>query len=77
MNCNEDCCSHGEGRVAVQTLEEMEFERGLLGAAKDGDLQKVRSLLIKAHDPNKRDQYGYTPLHYAARAGHLKVNTSS
>lgn len=75
MSCDENhsCCSHGPGKVAVQSLMEMELERGLWGAAREGELNRVRMLLAKGHDPNQQDPYGYTALHYAARAGKANI----
>ncbi|OQR74022.1 ankyrin repeat domain-containing protein 39-like [Tropilaelaps mercedesae] len=70
---NYSCCSHGPGRTAAQSLAEMELERGLWGAARDGELPRVRALLAKGYDPNRQDPYGYTALHYAARAGKAEV----
>ncbi|XP_023694149.1 ankyrin repeat domain-containing protein 39 isoform X2 [Paramormyrops kingsleyae] len=68
------CCSHDLANPSVhQTLEEMEFERGIWSAALDGDLDRVRSFLDKGIDPNIRDQAGYTALHYASRSGSERV----
>ncbi|XP_076846344.1 ankyrin repeat domain-containing protein 39 [Brachyhypopomus gauderio] len=69
-------CSCG-GRCSApsvhQTLDEMDFERGIWSAALDADLERVQLLLKRGTDPNIRDQTGYTALHYASRAGHLPV----
>uniref|UniRef100_A0A1A8GHM9 Ankyrin repeat domain 39 n=1 Tax=Nothobranchius korthausae TaxID=1143690 RepID=A0A1A8GHM9_9TELE len=54
------CCSHPVS--AHQTLEEMDFERGIWSAAMDGDLDRLRSLVQKGIDPNLRDSAGYTAL---------------
>ncbi|XP_018599553.1 ankyrin repeat domain-containing protein 39 isoform X2 [Scleropages formosus] len=68
------CCSHRPAAPSVhQTLEEMEFERGIWSAALDGDLDRVRSFLNKGVDPNVLDQAGYTALHYASRSGSESV----
>ncbi|XP_057212118.1 ankyrin repeat domain-containing protein 39 [Triplophysa rosa] len=67
------CSAHRSAPSVHQTLDEMEFERGIWSAALDGDLEKVRSFLRKGIDPNLRDQSHYTALHYAGRAGHLSV----
>jgi len=67
-------CCHGSTVTSVnQTLDEMEFERGLWTAALEGDEQRVSSLLRDGKDPNGRDSSGYTSLHYSARAGHVEV----
>ncbi|XP_070820796.1 ankyrin repeat domain-containing protein 39 [Chaetodon trifascialis] len=68
------CCSHPVSSPSVyQTLNEMDFERGIWSAAMDGDLQRVSSLVQKGTDPNLRDSAGYTALHYASRSGHQAV----
>ncbi|XP_051279400.1 ankyrin repeat domain-containing protein 39 [Dicentrarchus labrax] len=68
------CCSHPVASPSVyQTLNEMEFERGIWSAAMDGDLERVLSLVQKGTDPNLRDTAGYTALHYASRSGHHAV----
>jgi hypothetical protein len=57
-----------------QTLDELDFDRGLWGACSRGDLDRVTELLDeRKRDPNERDLSGYTPLHYAARLGHGQV----
>ncbi|TNM89948.1 hypothetical protein fugu_004182 [Takifugu bimaculatus] len=66
------CCS-GPVSSVHQTLDEMDFERGIWSAALHGDLQKVQSLVQKGTHPNQRDTAGYTALHYASRGGHLSV----
>ncbi|XP_049342091.1 ankyrin repeat domain-containing protein 39 [Astyanax mexicanus] len=67
------CSDHRPTPSVHQTLDEMDFERGIWSAALDGDLERVRSFLAKTSDPNIRDQSGYTALHYASRAGHQSV----
>lgn len=42
-------------------------------AAGDGDLQKVRELLLDGADVRKRDNKDNTPLHEACRKGHIAV----
>ncbi|KAJ8966238.1 hypothetical protein NQ314_003653 [Rhamnusium bicolor] len=64
-------CAH---TVAAQSLDELEFEKGVWYAAQYGDLVRVTKLLCNYEsDPDKRDSAGYTALHYAARNGHLDV----
>uniref|UniRef100_A0A161M838 Ankyrin repeat domain-containing protein 39 n=1 Tax=Triatoma infestans TaxID=30076 RepID=A0A161M838_TRIIF len=58
-----------------QTLDEMDFERGLWYPALTGDLPRVTNLLKKGSDPNAEDKNGYTPLHYAARSGFTTICT--
>ncbi|XP_072538515.1 ankyrin repeat domain-containing protein 39 [Salminus brasiliensis] len=67
------CSAHRSTPSVHQTLDEMDFERGIWSAALDGDLERVRSFLKNRTDPNIRDQASYTALHYASRAGHQSV----
>jgi ankyrin repeat protein len=67
-------CSHAPVASSVtQTLDELEFERGLWSAALDNDLQKCQNLIKKGHNPSKPDTSGYTPLHYAVRSATFEV----
>lgn len=43
------------------------YERALLEAAKEGNASQVRGLLEQGINPNVKDEYGNTPLIYAAR----------
>ena len=57
-----------------QTLNGLDFDRGLWGACSRGDFDRAQELLNqREHDPNQRDLSGYTPLHYAARKGHVQL----
>ncbi|XP_076021265.1 ankyrin repeat domain-containing protein 39 [Genypterus blacodes] len=68
------CCHHDVTNPSVhQTLDEMDFERGIWCAAMHGDLERVKSLLEKGTQANQRDSAGFTALHYASRSGHLAV----
>lgn len=67
------CSDHGSTPSVHQTLDEMDYERGIWSAALGGDLERVRSFLKKGADPNMKDQAGYTALHYASRAAHQPV----
>ncbi|KAM8865647.1 ankyrin repeat domain-containing protein 39 [Synchiropus picturatus] len=68
------CCSHAVSSSSPhQTLDEMDFERGIWSAAMNGDLDRVKSFIHKGTDPNLRDSAGYTSLHYASRAGLVHV----
>ena len=64
------CCQSAPPSSTLQSLEEMEFERGIWGAAREGENERLVSLLDKGVEPSSRDSSGYTALHYAARAGH-------
>lgn len=72
MSCDhEKCnCSHS---VAIQSLEEMDFERGIWYAAQYGDLKRVEKLIKDGSNVDRKDSAGYTALHYAARNGQMKV----
>eukprot|EP01121_Diplochlamys_sp_Union-15-3_P008196 TRINITY_DN2161_c0_g1_i1.p1 TRINITY_DN2161_c0_g1~~TRINITY_DN2161_c0_g1_i1.p1 ORF type:complete len:129 (-),score=28.29 TRINITY_DN2161_c0_g1_i1:349-708(-) len=59
--------------IATQSLDELEFDRGLWGACTSGDLSKVKELLDKGKNPNAPDQFGYAPLHYTARRGDTDI----
>ena len=67
-------CSHSTVPSSTQqSLDEVEFERGIWAAARDGLEDRVLELLRKGCDPSCQDTSGYTALHYAARAGHREV----
>ncbi|PSN57586.1 Ankyrin repeat domain-containing protein 39 [Blattella germanica] len=68
-HCN---CSVGTSSL-YQTLDELDFERGIWYAAQHGDLHRVEKLLRQGISPDAQDKAGYSALHYAARAGHDKV----
>ncbi|KAL8574487.1 hypothetical protein ACOMHN_060157 [Nucella lapillus] len=68
-----DCGCHSVSTSVNQTLDELEFERGLWSAALSGQTDDVRKRLEKGDDVNARDKSGYTALHYAARNNHLEV----
>ncbi|KAF6214731.1 hypothetical protein GE061_009474 [Apolygus lucorum] len=57
----------------TQTLDEMDFERGLWYPAMQGDLAQIDKILAKGVDVNSTDKSGYTPLHYAVRTGDIAV----
>ena len=54
-----------------QSLDELDFERGIWQAAYYGDTSKISSFLNKGTNANIRDASGYTALHYASRNNHL------
>ena len=53
-------CSHAHqgSSSMVQSLDELEFERGLWSAACENDLKKCKELLGKGHNPSKADKSG-------------------
>ena len=59
----DSCCHQSAAPKSVyQTLDEMDFERGLWSAAVDGDVERVRRFLDKDEDPNDVDKSGFAPL---------------
>jgi len=54
-------------------MEELDFQRGPWSAASLGDYDAIKSYVERGKDPSVKDSYGYTPLHYAARGGFLKI----
>ncbi|XP_059060456.1 ankyrin repeat domain-containing protein 39 [Achroia grisella] len=71
------CTSSNSNASVCQTLSEMDWERGLWYAAFYGDIDRVKYLIEKAKNiketVNAVDNSGYTPLHYAARTGHIDI----
>lgn len=65
-------CSNSKATTATQSLDELEFERGIWTAAIDNDENKLRTLIGRGH-LHDRDNSGYTALHYAARSGHATI----
>ena len=70
---------HGddEGTPYDQTLDELDFLRSACAAAQRGQLDKLAALLARrgaaaALGGGAVGGRGYTPLHYAAREGHLE-----
>lgn len=68
-------CAH-RGAAVQQTLDELEFARSACALASSGDVGRLGRLLDR--DPSAvggaaggGGATGYTPLHYAARAGRL------
>lgn len=45
----------------------------LIRATKRGNIEQVKGLLAEGRDPNLTHDDGQTPLHWAARKGHLEV----
>lgn len=68
-------CNHAQipSSAVFQTLDELDFERGIWYAAQNGDLQRVRKLINQGTSTDKRDNSGYTALHYAVRAGYIEM----
>ncbi|XP_067135860.1 ankyrin repeat domain-containing protein 39-like [Centruroides vittatus] len=66
-------CCHSAYSSVHQTLEELDFEKGIWSAALYGDYDRVKEFIDKNKDPSVRDSSGYTALHYAARNNQLQV----
>ncbi|XP_022088066.1 ankyrin repeat domain-containing protein 39-like [Acanthaster planci] len=67
------CCDHQHQFSATQSLDELDFERGVWSAALNGETHRVRKYLDNGGDPNAQDSAGYTALHYASRNGHTEI----
>ena len=67
------CCGHKSATTALhQTVDEMEFERGIWKAVIDADLGRVKELLGRDRTCiNKRDNSGYTALVRVPHLSHL------
>ncbi|KAH0623079.1 hypothetical protein JD844_031008, partial [Phrynosoma platyrhinos] len=63
------CCSHQMAVPSVhQTLDEMDFERGIWCAALNGDLEKVKRHVLNHGNPSEPDAFGYTALVCASKS---------
>ena len=49
------------------------YDSGLFVATKEGDSERVRSLLKKGADASQKDSHHFTPLHSAALRGELEI----
>ena len=66
-------CSHTSSSSTTQSLDELEFERGLWSAALNNDLNKCQELIRKGHNVSQPDSSGFTALHYAVRASKIEL----
>lgn len=80
LNCDHDaaeCQCYSKPGAAAQSLDELEFVRSACHAAQLGQLDKLERILRNRPEAINWDggtgTSGYTPLHYAARAGQLKA----
>ncbi|XP_052785167.1 ankyrin repeat domain-containing protein 39-like [Mya arenaria] len=72
VDCN--CLINTKYGSAHQTLDELDFSRGIWTAALDGSYDDVINCLEKKGiNPDVLDSSGYTALHYASRNGHTSV----
>ena len=72
--CGPDGCDHTHMPTGLeQSLDEMEFARSACSAAQNGDAAKLQRCIDRNAGAVFHDgvdgRTGYTPLHYAARAG--------
>lgn len=56
------CCSSSSHFGLTQTLDEMQFDRGIWPSAIHGDLQRVQRFLAKGTHVDIADKSGYTAL---------------
>lgn len=72
-----DCTCCPGPTPAAQSLDEVAFSRSACAAAMAGNQAKLADLISKnpaaLHDDGCQGNSGFTPLHYAARAGHAEV----
>ena len=61
---SDHCCGQHQGAVASvhQTLDELDFERGVWSAALDGELDRVNRYVQNGGDVNAVDSSGYTAI---------------
>lgn len=71
----EGACTHAPTGLE-QSLDEMEFTRSACSAAQSGDAERLQRMIVRnpgcVHHDGGGGGSGYTPLHYAARAGHAE-----
>ena len=61
------------GLIMFDDMEKILEEEALHDAAQDGDVQKVIELLSAGYLPDKFDELGKTPLHYAAENENIEL----
>lgn len=60
--CGHSCSSHQTNPSVHQSLDELDFERGIWSAALEGDIIKVETLLNKGVSADVLDNSGYSAL---------------
>uniref|UniRef100_A0A6S8PN07 Uncharacterized protein n=2 Tax=Dunaliella tertiolecta TaxID=3047 RepID=A0A6S8PN07_DUNTE len=72
-----DCLLQTKRPKVEESLDELSFQRSACSAAQQGNVAKLQKILNKnpeaVHSDGAQDTTGYSPLHYAARAGHLEA----
>lgn len=48
-------------------------ELDIIILSRDGDIEKVKSLIVAGADVNAKCRYGYTALSHASYGGHTKI----
>ncbi len=59
--------------LTARSSQAEDLNEDLLVAARNGDVESVKSLLAKGADVNAKTQYGVTALSFAAERGHFEV----
>ncbi|KAF9159187.1 Ankyrin repeat domain-containing protein 39 [Actinomortierella ambigua] len=78
---NHGSCAHAHGpsSTVAETLDEMDFGRSIHAACLANNTARVKAILDKhtrgPSPANALDSAGYTPLHYASRAGNNDICT--
>ncbi|KAG0556690.1 hypothetical protein M758_11G070200 [Ceratodon purpureus] len=67
------CCVGGGHKGVTESLDEMDFQKSLAGAAQVGDVGRMRGLITRGAKVDGDGESGYSPLHYAARHGHAQA----
>ncbi|KAL3140889.1 hypothetical protein ABBQ32_005422 [Trebouxia sp. C0010 RCD-2024] len=72
-----DCQCYKRPVAVVQSLEELDYLKSACAAAQQGNLAKLGKILDRhphaVNTDGTEGGSGYTPLHYAARGGHVDV----
>ena len=68
----EQCNCHGSSNISssvYETLDELEFRRGLWSSVQQNEIDELRQRLQRVDRTtiNRGDSSGYTPLHYSVR----------
>lgn len=68
-------CAPAKVQLVVLEFWEPDAEQGqkMMTASEDNDLAALEKLLLRPLNPNLTDKDSRTPLHSAARAGHVKA----
>lgn len=53
--------------------QHVDIDKELIKAVKSRDIKRVIELLERGANPNAKDEYGWTPLHHAAKKGSVDI----